>query len=68
MKTKQILTEQAFHNLFGQVRGGVLSPIRYAGGETHRYGDGEPRFTIRFNDDDILCLISGDVLMSFGEA
>jgi cyclopropane-fatty-acyl-phospholipid synthase len=67
MKAKQILTEQAFHKLFGQVRGGSFA-VRYAGGETQNYGDGEPRFTIRFNDDNILGLISGDMLMSFGEA
>ncbi len=67
MKAKQVLTEQAFHRLFGQVRGGSFA-VRYAGGETQHYGDAETQFTIRFNDGNILGLISGDMLMSFGEA
>lgn len=67
MKAKQILTEQAFNKLFGQVLGGSFA-VRYENGETRHYGDGEPQFTIRFKDDNILGLIGGDMLMSFGEA
>ena len=67
MKAKQILTKQALHNLFENVRGGSFTVV-YKNGETQLYGDDEPQFTIRFNDDSILDLLSGDMLMSFGEA
>ena len=67
MKAGQALTEKALHKLFEQVRGGSFE-LRHKNGETQRFGDGEPQFTVRFNDDNILGLISGDMLMSFGEA
>jgi cyclopropane-fatty-acyl-phospholipid synthase len=67
MKAKKILTKQALHNLFEKVQGGSFA-VEYKNGETQHYGDDEPQFTIRFNDDNILDLISGDMLMSFGEA
>ena len=67
MKAGQALTEKALHKLFEQVRGGAFE-LRHKNGETQRFGDGEPQFAVRFNDDNILGLISGDMLMSFGEA
>jgi len=68
MKAKQVLEKQALNELFGQVLGGSFA-VRYKGGETRHYGEGgEPQFTIRFNDDDILGLVGGDLLMNFGEA
>lgn len=67
MKARQILTEQALHKLFERVRGGSFAVI-YENGVTRRYGDGEAQFSIRFNDDNIIDLLSGDLLMSLGEA
>jgi cyclopropane-fatty-acyl-phospholipid synthase len=67
MKAGKALTEKALHKLFEQVRGGAFE-LRYKNGETRHFGGGEPQFTVRFNDDNILGLISGDMLMSFGEA
>ena len=67
MKAKQILTRQALHGLFEQVRGGSFT-VTYNDGITERYGDGEPRFKIRFRDDNLLDLLHGDMLESFGEA
>ena len=66
MRTKQILTEQMLHKLFEQMRDGSFT-VTYRSGKTERYGDGEPQFTIRFYDDNILGLITDDWLMSFGE-
>ena len=67
MKAKQQLTGYALDKLFEQVRGGSFA-VTYKDGATKRYGDGEPQFTVRFNDDDVLALISDDMLSSFGEA
>lgn len=68
MQAKQKLTEYALDKLFVQVRGGSFV-VRYKDGATVHYGNGEPQFTIRFNDENILDLIGdGDMLMSFGEA
>lgn len=67
MRAQQKLKENALHSLFYRVRGGSFAVI-YKDGVTEHYGDGEPQFTIRFNDDDILDLIGDDMLMTFGEA
>lgn len=67
MQAKQKLTGYALDKLFDQVRGGSFA-VRYKDGVTVNYGNGEPQFTIRFNDDNILDLIGDDMLMSFGEA
>jgi cyclopropane-fatty-acyl-phospholipid synthase len=68
MQARRILTEQAIHKFFERVRGGSFT-VTYKDGTTRRYGaDGEPQFKIRFNDDNILDLLHGDLLMSFGEA
>ena len=53
--------------LFEQVRGGSFA-VRYKDGATERYGNGEPQFTVRLNDDNVLGLIGDDMLTSFGEA
>ena len=55
------------HKLFEQLRGASFA-VSYKNGATDYYGDGETQFGIRFNDDDILGLLQGDLLMSFGEA
>ena len=67
MQARQMLTEQALHKLFERARGGSFAVI-YKNGTTEHFGDSEPQFTVRFNDDDILDLIGDDLLASFGEA
>jgi cyclopropane-fatty-acyl-phospholipid synthase len=67
MKAKQILTKQALHRLFEKVRGGSFA-VEYKNGETQYYGEDEPQFKIRFNDENIIDLVSGDMSMSFGNA
>ena len=67
MQARQKLTEQALHKLFEQLRGASFA-VSYKNGTTDYYGEGKPQFAIRFNDDDILGLPHGDLLMSFGEA
>lgn len=68
MKAQHKLTGYALDKLFEQVRGGSFA-VRHRGGATARYGEGEPQFTVRVRDDDILDLISGDdLLTSFGGA
>ncbi|MGI8469777.1 MAG: class I SAM-dependent methyltransferase [Pyrinomonadaceae bacterium] len=68
MQAQQKLTEHTLHKLFEQVRGASFA-VTYKNGATEHFGDGEPQFTIRFNDDNIFNLIGdGDMLMSFGEA
>ena len=62
-----MLAKQALDKLFGQVSGGSFA-VRYKDGATERYGNVEPQFTVRLNDDNILGLIGDDLLMSFGEA
>jgi cyclopropane-fatty-acyl-phospholipid synthase len=64
-----MLAKQALNKLFERVSGGSFA-VTYAGGATERYGNGEPQFTIRLNDDNVLDLIGGDgdLLTSFGEA
>lgn len=68
MKAAQALTGQALNKIFGQVSGGSFAVI-YKDGTTQRFGDGgEPQFTVRFNDDNVLGLIGDDMLSSFGDA
>jgi hypothetical protein len=67
MKAKQMLTGRRLHWLFQRVRGGSFRII-YTDGTSDHYGGGEPQFTVRFHDDDIFNLWSGDLSMSFGEA
>jgi cyclopropane-fatty-acyl-phospholipid synthase len=67
MRAQQKLKENALHSLFERVHEGSFAVI-YKDGVTEHYGDGEPQFTIRFNDDDILDLVGDDMLMTFGEA
>ena len=67
MKAKQILTRQALHGLFEQVRTGSFT-VTYNNGITERYGDGEPQFKISFRNDNLLDFLHGDLLTSFGEA
>lgn len=67
MKAKQVLTGQALHRLFEQARGGSFT-VTYSDGTTEHYGDSEPQFRISFRDDNILDLLQGDMLTSFGEA
>jgi cyclopropane-fatty-acyl-phospholipid synthase len=67
MQARQMLIKQALHKLFEQVCGGSFV-VLYKDGTTEHYGDNESQFTIRFNDDNILNLLDGDLLMSFGEA
>ena len=62
-----MITGQTLHNLVETVRGGSFA-VTYKNGSTKHYGEGEPQFTIRFNDDNVLDLLKGDLLMSFGEA
>lgn len=68
MPAKQKLTELALHKLFETGRGSSFT-VTYKNGITEHFGEeGSPQFAIRFNDDDILDLIAGDLLVSFGEA
>ncbi len=68
MQTKQKLTEYALDKLFEQVRGGSFA-VKYKNGATAQYGNGEPQFTVIFNDDNVADLLGGDdLLTSFGEA
>jgi len=67
MQVQQKLTERALHKLFEQVRGGSFT-VTYHDGATEYYGDGEPQFAIRFNDDNVLGLLGDDMFMNFGEA
>ena len=67
MKARQILTGQALRRLFEQMRGGSFS-VTYSNGTTEHYGDDEPQFEISFCDDNILDLLRGDLLMTFGDA
>ena len=66
MQTRQMLTEQALHKLFERACGASFA-VTYKNGATERYG-GEPQFTVRFNDDNVLGLIGDDMLTSFGDA
>ena len=68
MQAKQKLTGYALDKLFEQVCGGSFA-VRYKDGATVHYGNGEPQFTVRFTDDNILDFIGDDdLLTSFGEA
>ncbi len=68
MKAVKALTGQALNKLFEQVRGGTFEVV-YKDGTIQRFGDdGEPQFTVRLNDDNVLGLIGGDMLTSFGDA
>jgi cyclopropane-fatty-acyl-phospholipid synthase len=67
MQVEQMITGQTLHKLFERVRDGSFT-VTYKNGLTEHYGDGEPQFMIRVNDQNILDLLEGDLLMSFGEA
>ncbi|NNE97603.1 MAG: methyltransferase domain-containing protein [Pyrinomonadaceae bacterium] len=67
MKAKRIMTERAFQNLFGNVQGGSFT-IRHKDGKEEIYGDGKPLFTIVLKSENVLDLVSGDMLMTFGKA
>ena len=67
MKTMLRITGQALHSLFERARGSSFA-VTYNDGTTEHYGDSEPQFRIIFRDDDILDLLQGDLLMSFGDA
>ncbi len=50
------------------MHGGTFEVI-FKDGATQRFGDGgEPQFSVRLNDDNVLSLIGGDMLTSFGDA
>ena len=67
MKARQMLTGQALRRLFEQLRGGSFS-VKYDDGNIEHYGDDEPQFEISFCDDNILDLLHGDLLLTFGDA
>lgn len=67
MKVKQVLEQRALHNLFERVQGSSFA-VKYQNGTIKNYGTDEPKFTVKFNDDNVLGLISDDLLSSFGEA
>jgi cyclopropane-fatty-acyl-phospholipid synthase len=67
MKVKQVLEQRALHNLFEHVKGGSFA-VKYENGTVKNYGTDEPKFTVKFNNDNVLGLISDDMLSSFGEA
>lgn len=67
MKAKRIMTERAFQNLFGNVQGGSFT-IRHKDRKEEIYGNGKPLFTIVLKSENVLDLVSGDMLMSFGNA
>lgn len=62
-----MLVAQAIGKVFEQMSDSAFA-VTYGNGVTKRYGDGEPQFTVRFNNDDVLGLIGDDPLTSFGEA
>ena len=67
MRATQKLTSQTLDKLFGQVSRGSFAVI-YKDGAIKHFGNGEPQFTVRLNDDSVLGLIGDDMLMSFGDA
>lgn len=67
MKVKQVLEQRALHNLFEHVKGGSFA-VKFQNGTIKKYGVDEPKFTVRFDNDNVLGLIGDDVLSSFGEA
>lgn len=67
MKPSHQLTRHALNKLFERVLGGAFT-VTYGDGTTERYGNGEPQFTVRFNDDNVLSLTGGDLFTRFGEA
>ena len=67
MLANQNLTGYALDKLFDQVRGGSFA-VMYKDGSAERYGNGEPQFTVRLNDENVSSLIGEDMLTSFGEA
>lgn len=70
MLAKQALDktlDKTIDKLFGQLSGGSFA-VRYGNGKTESYGEAEPQFTVKVNDYDILSLIGGDMLTSFGDA
>ncbi len=67
MKVKQVLEQKALNNLFERVEGGSFA-VKYQNGTTENYGSDEPTFTFKFNNDNVLGLVSDDLLSSFGEA
>lgn len=62
MKAKQMLIRRVFE----QMRGSFS--VTYWNGNTEKYGENKPQFKIKFCDDNILDLLHGDLLMTFGDA
>lgn len=67
MQVKQNLTGYALDKLFEQICSDSFA-VSYRDGTTENYGTGIPQFTVKLKDDNLLGLISNDMLMSFGEA
>lgn len=67
MSVQQTLKYHAIHKLFDQVRGGSFA-VEFNDGSQNFYGQGKQQFKVKFNDENILGLISDDMLTSFGEA
>lgn len=65
MKVAQ--TNQIVHRLFQRIRGGTLD-VTYWDGTRESYGEGEPRYGIRFREDFSPDFSSGDWLTALGEA
>lgn len=61
------ITNQVLNQLLEQVRDGCFA-VKYHDGATKRYGSGEPQFTVRFNDNQVLDSVGEDMLTTFGEA
>ena len=67
MQVRQKLTEFGLNEVFKKLNGAPFT-VTYQNGVTKHYGDGGPKFMIRFNDDDIVNLLTGDMFTKFGEA
>lgn len=67
MQAQAALTGIALHELFERLREGFFT-VTHKNGKVERYGNGEPQFKIRLNDDNVLGFITDDLLMSLGEA
>lgn len=62
-----MLARRALDQVFARMSDGAFA-VRYGDGATDRYGEGDPKFTVRFNNDDFLSLVGDDPLTGFGEA
>ena len=67
MNAKEMLNGRGLRWLFQQVRGGSFK-VAYTDGTIEDYGDGEPQFTVRFRDDDVVNFLGDSLSLSFGEA